>query len=163
VSADELMMGYFFTFIYQDFILREVVINLKWHFIKSNHFSIDDPFVRMDLRCDEFMQERFTEWMGTLLTLLPTTNIFQPYSKIVLPRIPRIKVSDSHGEEMKFKLIECQLYQILLQKYLKIIFENVPLFSNFIKANQRIQSVFTHSFNYKVIIEHHLLGSPQSQ
>jgi hypothetical protein len=70
--------------------------------------------------------------------------------------MPRVKKYDAGLDEIGWKLIECQSYQLMMQRYLKLLFNQVPLYSNFTKSNPRILSIFTHSPNYKAIIETHL-------
>lgn len=150
-------MGFFYTFVYKDFLAREIVQNVKWWKLKNRKFDLDDELVQLDLHYDEFMATSFTQWMDLCLSGVSSNNFFQPYSRSVSPHLPKISKLDEKVEEVGQKLLECCSYQWLLQRHLKPLFQYVPVVQNFAKNNTaRYDKVFSLSLDYEKIVNTHL-------
>jgi hypothetical protein len=77
LQPDSLMKGFFFFFIYKDFVLREILALMN----EVLHSKISQLLFQVEREYHQFMQTQFVEWA----TLLLECGVFQSYSSIVTP------------------------------------------------------------------------------
>ena len=125
IDAEKIMTGFFFFYIYKDFVLREVIF---W-FSNSDEHGIDPTqlkhvFIdRIAIDYNRFLQYDFVQWINLMLA----TEVFKSYYSVVSPNEAR---PDANLKETCSKdYLESLNYQHLMKQNMKPFVNTLPYIS----------------------------------
>jgi len=78
LSVKEVFKGFFFIFVYQDLIVRELVLDCRIQMKAEREFNV---LCYLEKEYNEFMEHHLLDWTNLLFNM----QIFQSYSSIVVP------------------------------------------------------------------------------
>lgn len=143
IEADKIITGFFFFYIYKDFVLREVIF---W-FSGSDENGIDPNQLKhifidkIAVEYNRFIQYDFVQWINVLLG----TEVFQSYYSIVSPN--EAKPNREKTNTCSIDYLESQNYQYLMKKNLKVFVNSLPYIQKqtVIKKRQPVIGDITYS------------------
>lgn len=78
IESDSIFKGFFFLFVYKDFVLRDVIARIKECLPNEKNIKVLD-MIELEYEC--FMEAELVQWVNLLLSC----EVFQSYSCIVSP------------------------------------------------------------------------------
>ena len=108
MKADKLVMGFYFLYVYKDFILREIIHDFQRNNQKSKSFALFDS---IEAETQHFIQNDLSLWMNFMLD----QDVFEGYEELV-PNYTLRKPEPHH-------------YKDLLQRYILHFMSSMPFYS----------------------------------
>ena len=126
IEADKIITGFFYFYIYKDFVLRELIF---W-FSGSDENGIDPNQLKhifidkIAVEYNRFIQYDFVQWTNLMLG----TEVFQSYYSIVSPNEARPPTGRNCFQKQTCSVdyLESQNYQYLMKKNLKVFVNSQP-------------------------------------
>jgi hypothetical protein len=117
MGSEELILGFYFLFIYKDFFFRELSFCYKG--------SAGDASCELEKEYARFYEQHLVFWLYTMQSSLTYENLFKPYSSLVIPAIPPV-IRARMKEPGAQKMWALWSYQINFRKSLAFMFDLVP-------------------------------------
>ena len=133
LQNESLTKGFFFMFIYKDFVIREILSIMN----EILHPKIWQILSQVEKDYYKFMETELVEWVSLMLQC----GAFQSYSSIVTPNESQeFKKKKTDGKKELSKINEGQNYLQLQKRYMKIF---MRVYSHMASQNSRHNNIIS--------------------